>query len=814
MSAPAEPRNPAAPVTVGRILLALITCLLALHVAQALADGAALAEALATLQGGLITRLPDGFPGSALLYRLLGTLIRGAPGLDRIPVGAIAFAAVGAGMVGWGLPLLRSVRTAVVLLVLLSAACVLGTLTVQRPQLTHADEAAFRETAEFAWAHLLYKISHPLPAAVTPPEDHAQTLERLALVFGDEVADEERESLVKRLKSSASEAAARELASAHPALFRTLFRIANTARLTDLFHAWWFVGLFYLLVANLLFGALVRRKVSLRNVGFHGAHLGLVLVVLGATVGAYTGQRGILPMEVGQSSAAFTGETPAGQQPLGFAIRLDDFETHYHEDLVIEALAYTDPHQGSSAHGGMGHGSTRPLRHTVKLEEGASLSLTDPETGEAYELTLAEITEAAALRRELGPVAAGDGGEGVPALALETGGAAQAFGLTDPVWLSGDDPLYIDPANRYKVRLEAWAGGEPPAALGLDCEVGAGTLTLAEDGGEPHQARIVEGGSFELGRFRGTAEEVVPDFRVGEIPPGPAGFPRNPALRVQLADETGESGRFLMFSDPRLKGFTELPWEGVQASFDYDYWCSPSGAWIRMLVAPDGDAVAVVILPAGSLTGDEIEDTGSELAVEIRAGSELTLPGLEMPLIVAQVLGAAAESTELVGVEQAAAEGLEVPARTALRLRIDGPSGTDERWLLSNTEQGVTWLGREATGDDAGSAGFGIALADNTDRPPRDWRSHVTFLEEGSEVGSGVMEVNSPAKHAGFAFFQSDANAQRPDYSGLSVVRDPSWLLVKAGLWLLLLGISWCFYVQPLFDRRARAARRAATPGA
>ena len=764
-----EPQTaaPAARATVGRILQAVGVCLVVFHAAQ-------------TFFGDL--------PLAAV----------------------IAFAGVAAGMVGFRLEVLRSVRTVVVLLVLLSVACILGTLTVQRSQLSHDTEDQFRDTATFAWAHLAYKISHPFPgeSALDPMQE--QRLERLALAFGDEVADEERETETKRASGAAGEAAARELAEAHPSLLLGIFRIADAARLTDLFVAWWFIGLFYLLSANLLFGAVVRRRVSLRNVGFHAAHLGLVLIVLGATVGAFTGKRGVLPMSVGQASATFSGESPAGPQPLGFSVRLDDFETHYHEDLVIEALAYSDPHQGGGAHGAMGHGSTRPLRHTVKLEEGATLGLTDPETGETYELTLAEIAEAAALRQVRGPAGAGE--HGVSALALDTGGAAQDFGLTDPVWMSADDPLYIDPTNRYKVRLEPWEGGETPPSLGLECEVGVGTLTLIEDGGQPLQTRLVEGSAFTLGRFTGTAEQVVPDFRVGEIPPGPEGFPRNPALRVWLADETGEGGSYLMFSDPRLKGFTTLPWDGVQASFEYDYWCAPTGAWIRVMLSAGGDAAAAVILPSDpvdlSAGEPDIPPAPVGASVEIVDGSELAMPGLDAPLVVVQMLGSAVESEELVSAEEAAASGLPALARTALRLRIDGPAGTEERWLLSNTEQGATWLGREA--DDsgaAGSAGFGLLLANNTDRPPRDWRSHVSFLEEGIEVGSGVMEVNTPATHAGYAFFQSDASARDPDYSGLSVVNDPAWPLVEAGLWALLLGICWCFYVQPLFDRRARARR-------
>ncbi len=721
--------------------------------------------------------------------------------------GVLVFGLAGAGMVGFRLDVLRSVRTAVVLLAALSISCILGTLTVQRSQLAGANEAEFRQTAQFAWAHLAYKISHPFPGDDELAPDQSEHLQRVATVFGEDAADEKRAALVKGRAAAASEAAARELAAAHPAPFTVLYRFAAALGLIDLYRAWWFAGLFYLLAANLLAGAVVRRKPAVRNVGFHASHLGLVLVVLGATAGAFSGSRGMLPLEVGGDASTMLVE--GGQQPLGFTVRLDDFETLYHEDLVIEALAYSDPGPDD-----MGHGATRPLRHTVKLEEGATFSFTDPESGDDYELTLEAIEEAVSLRRSHGPAESG----GVAAVALDTAGAAAAFGLVDPVWLSTDDPLFIHPANGYKVRIEDW-DGEPLDSLGLDCEPGIGTLTMAEDGGEPLQARIVEGGEFTLGRFTGRAEEVVSDFRVGEMPEAPAGFPRNPALRVQLTDEAGEGGRFLMFSDPRLKDFTELPWEGVQASFDYDYWCAPTPIWMRILVAEDGTALAagfsrppLVARPEG-LDGEASPATVPDVVPRPLAPGDalLSIPHISSPVFVARIEGRAAERTELVGAKQAAAEGLEGPARTALKLRIDGPASSEQRWLLSNTEQGASWIGRDA-GDDGtpGTTGFGVLLANNTERPPRDWRSHLTFLEEGSEVASGALEVNTPASYAGYAFFQSDADPRRPGYSGLSVVRDPAWPLVKAGLWALLAGICWCFYVQPLFDRRRRAAQRVA----
>ena len=716
--------------------------------------------------------------------------------------GVLVFGLAGAGMVGFRLDVLRSVRTAVVLLVALSIACILGTLTVQRSQLAGANEAEFRQTAQFAWAHLAYKISHPFRGDDELAPDQVAHLERVATVFGEDVADEKRTALIKGQAAAASEAEARELAADHPAPFTVLYRFAAALGLIDLYRAWWFAGLFYLLAANLLAGAVGRRRPAVRNLGFHASHLGLVLVVLGATVGAFSGSRGMLPLEVGVEASTMLVE--GGQRPLGFTVRLDDFETLYHEDLVIEALAYSDPGPDDS-----GHGATRPLRHTIKLEEGDAFSLTDPESGDDYELTLQAIEEAVSLRRTHRTSEAG----GAAAVAVDTRGGAAAFGLVDLIWLSADEPIYIDPTNRFKVRVESW-DRVAPGPLSLDCEPGAGTLTLVEEGQETAKVRIVEGGPFTLGRFTGMAEEVVPDFRVGDMEEAPAGFPRNPALRAQLTDETGEGGRFLLFSDPRLKSITELPWEGVEASFDYDYWCAPAPIWVRVLVAADGSALVAVLprpaepaRPAGLDEDSPLPPAPRARPLPLAAGDALAIPGLTSAPTITRIEGRAAESTELVSPEQAAAEGLDRPVRTALRLRIDGPDGSDERWLLSNTDQGVTWIGREVGEDGTpGTTGFGLLLANNTERPPRDWRSHLTFLEEGSEVASGTLEVNTPANHAGYAFFQSDADSRRPGYSGLSVVRDPAWPLVKAGLWALLLGISWCFYVQPLFDRRKRAA--------
>ncbi len=732
-SAPARPTagNP----TTSRILYAVVLCLLVVHAAQAFAA-------------------------------------------DNSWVAIGAFGACAAWMFGWRLDVLRSVRTAVVLLTMLSVACVLGTLTVQRSQIHVDSEEEYFETLAFAWAHLWIKATHPFPGEPELPDSMRAEFERTEVAFGEGAGDKKREMTVKGLQSAEDEAAATRLAASRPGFFRVFYRLSEAARLSDLHRAWWFIGLFYLLCGNLLFGAVIRRKPSLRNAGFHAAHLGLVFIVAGATAGAFTARRGVIPMTVGDSADQYIlQEGGMGRDDLGFSVRLDRFDTLYHEDLSIELLEQANnPHAGQ-----MGAHGNAPLTHTMKLEVGAELVLTDPATEERYQLFMEEITEGAALERTF---RAGDSDTAPPAARLTLPMAGD-----EPFWMSADDGPYLDPAGRFKLRVER-ASQLPAADSVIDdaClgNPGFGTFTIQRDGAEAAEVRVVPGESFTYEGHTLTFDRVVPDFRVGHADGPPDEFPRNPAL---VAHIDGEEGMLFFFSAPRLKGFTTLPWDDFGANYDYDYWCSPAQARIQLQITPTGEAAAVVSVAVG-------EEEGPVTTVHaVAEGSAIELgPGMGA-VDVATTVGTAVEHTELLPVTDADA------AHAALRLRVVGPDGdSGERWLLSNTPDGAMQLG-------SGDTGFLVMLGSNTERPPRDWRSYVTVLMDDREILSEELEVNEPLLFRGHQLFQSDADPKRPEYSGLQVVVDPSWPLVHIGLWALMLGIAWCFYVQPLFDRRRKAAK-------
>ena len=745
----------------------------------------------------------DGAPAAtakrkASTRRILGTIAIGIAGVHIFQMmwgeyswaSIVAFGLVAAGVCGWRLDVFRSVRTAAILMGLVSVACVLATLTVQRSQLRGASEEEYQQTVAYAWAHLLVKVTHPFPGGAALSEEAEERLQAQQSVFGVDVAAEDRHKAEKAARSAVDQEKARKLASKHAGVFAALYRLANGLGLTDAYKAWWFIGLFYLLCLNLVIGAVGRRKISVRNLGFHATHLGLVLVVAGATISGFKARRGFTALQVGRTVDSFAELATGGESPLGFSVRLDRFDTQYHEDLYVTAGMET----GTSDDGHHGMMQTRGggLERTEKLEVGKTFTMTNPRSGSEWELTMEEITESAGISRSFEQVAPGTEGAS-PAVKLALSGDSGDF-----LWLRGADPPFIDPANRFKLRIRSIGSGDDTAAeTSCDTAGSWGTFSLRVDGeAVGDTVRVEKGAQAEFGALTATFLEVYPDFKVGVEIVDETAFPANPAARVALVDESGEGGEYLFFSEERLKDFTRLPWEGMKGSFDFDYWCSGTGSRAELLIGGGGP-------PQIRLASQDAPPS----VTDVVAGQPVEFgPGLELRVL--EVVESALEGWTLV--EDAPPD---TPKTTALKLGVEGPQGREELWLLSNRPQGQVRIGTEEELT-AGDGGIVLRLADNRERPPRDWRSHISVLEEGRVVHDEVVEVNQPLKYGGFSFFQSDADPSRPDYSGLQVVKDPGWPLVAAGLYALLLGICWCFYVQPFLDRRRAEARSAGSGGA
>lgn len=106
--------------------------------------------------------------------------------------------------------------------------------------------------------------------------------------------------------------------------------------LNDTFHSFWFAGLVATLVLSLLLVLLRRPFWRAPYWGFLLVHAGMVVTVAGACVGLRCGTQGTLALRKGEQHSAFVpgarSGNPGARTPLGFAIRLDDFDVQKYPD--------------------------------------------------------------------------------------------------------------------------------------------------------------------------------------------------------------------------------------------------------------------------------------------------------------------------------------------------------------------------------------------------------------------------------------------------------------------------------------------------
>ncbi len=109
---------------------------------------------------------------------------------------------------------------------------------------------------------------------------------------------------------------------------RTLGLLVGLLGLSHLYSTWWFLGLLLLFALNTLVCAFSRARFRLRMIGSLLAHASILFIVAGAVVGGITGVNGRVTIEEGRTVDSFI--TERGTVPLGFRLRLDEFNLSYH----------------------------------------------------------------------------------------------------------------------------------------------------------------------------------------------------------------------------------------------------------------------------------------------------------------------------------------------------------------------------------------------------------------------------------------------------------------------------------------------------
>lgn len=120
--------------------------------------------------------------------------------------------------------------------------------------------------------------------------------------------------------------------------------LSNTG-LIDVYARWWFIFPVVLFSLNLLVCFLNRLSLKARSLGSIISHFSILIILLGALIGAFCGRKGIIQISSGQEVDSFM--TRSGKQVnLGFSIRLDKFIYSENIDPKEKLLVYPPQKEG------------------------------------------------------------------------------------------------------------------------------------------------------------------------------------------------------------------------------------------------------------------------------------------------------------------------------------------------------------------------------------------------------------------------------------------------------------------------------------
>ena len=113
--------------------------------------------------------------------------------------------------------------------------------------------------------------------------------------------------------------------------------------LLNMYHSWWFIGVLILLAINLIACSAKRlpgvwrqvrkTKSGYARLGTYLTHLSVLLILVGALIGAVWGFKGYVEIVEGESVEGFVLNNPQqAVRPLGFQVRCDAFRVDFYPD--------------------------------------------------------------------------------------------------------------------------------------------------------------------------------------------------------------------------------------------------------------------------------------------------------------------------------------------------------------------------------------------------------------------------------------------------------------------------------------------------
>lgn len=735
---------------------------------------------------------------------------------------------------------LRSMHAGVTLISLATLAVFSGVIVPQIEGFEDPEERVTeanyeRNFAAFSWAesYFLYHLLHPYGigmASQEVPEVAREGLERFGQVYGEE----ERANREKMMQASFSAGPKTDAVEAfmrrHDGALRTAFDVVTFLEFNRAYKSDWFATLMLLIfcavAANTFRPGMARKWLTVPKMGFFVTHVGIMTMLVGGLVSHLMTDRGILELWLGEEPKDTYYRHYRGDKlsEMPFELGLERFARK--EWKALEVYALEEDFDSRPPRYTLWSGRAVPLDWSAEGDGGepeARLLVRVKELHDHAEVGTPKVLE--------GVPGAGEAALPVVALEVPDTEAQLAHPADDPARRTAyfspaaGNQGYFDPENRFRlvvgheVAPQTLFPDEEGRVVGtLDVEV----RTALEERPVPVRVRLGETaelpGGWKIDFVDATSDLDVRERDQERLMKGSTNrIPleqqanRVKALWVDIHPPDGgapERRLILEAIDPIENGLQEgYEHSDVIARLRWDRWASPGPPRFALV----WDAAGKV-----ELTSEAGESSA------LAAGERLPLPG--------------PTEVELAGLYQHAVFEKNITFRDPPPIEPDGfdpsfyerdargvvlevvydpgtPREETELVRMASTEMGRSnvWI----TPDER----FAFVFMENTEGFPFDWRSVLTVWKTDPDgrrykVDAGTpkereIRVNDYFKYGGYRFFQTNAKAEDPRYSGIGVVYDPGIPIVLLGMYTIILGTVLAFLVRPILEARRKRVRTA-----
>ncbi len=519
------------------------------------------------------------------------------------------------------------------------------------------------------------------------------------------------------------------------------YKFIKLFTLQDTYHSIWFMLLVGFLNINLLFCSFRRLPITKKNVGFFLIHLSIFVIVLGGSISAIKGIRGYIHFHVGETHTDFNltkyNMMLEKKHKMGFGVRLDKFEVEYYPP---DYRVYVYTRKSTDADFG------KP--YSFKAEDGKEYRIKEVNAKLKILKFYRDYQKREVLTRDE------NGVPGVKVLLKTKDKEFSGLFFDTP----GRDRFFLP--NGEGLVIFKWRMPEKKKEI-VDIVKDKYILTITcPDGSKSLSVEIGKTYDFSknyIVKVVGFAPSFSIDTKTGKVV-SKGDNPDNPALHITFINKrNGQKIDHWVFQNfPEFSHGKKIP-DGCSLKFLYIPSAKDKPVYI---VSGDGKVMELFNFKVKR----KFIITNNQLAFD------------NYTLLFTKFEEKAGFKFE----EISASDKFNNPVVKVLWEQ----NGHKHEYQFSAKDQRATFV----------SNGKVALLLRDKHTTPKDYRSYVTVIDNGKEVKKHVIEVNSPLVYKGYYFYQSNYDPKDPDYSGISVSKDPGVYIVYLGFFMLTLGGILRFY--------------------